>query len=74
MIKMKRMRLSRLEKAWRKLTSENTNISPFHEFEFAEKLLKSYRIPQFWRHIPIRIKKPVFYVFYENNDKRLCKA
>lgn len=67
MIELKRMRLSRLETAWRKLTSENSNISPFHEYEFAEKLLKSYRVPQFWKHIPVLLEKPVFYAFYEND-------
>lgn len=68
MIKMKQMRLSQLETAWRKLTSENTNISPFHEYEFAEKLLKAYHIPQFWKHIPVCIEKPVFYAFYEDGE------
>ncbi len=68
MIKMKQMQLSQLEKAWRKLTSENTNISPFHEYEFAEKLLKAYHIPQSWKHIPVWIEKPVFYAFYEDGE------
>lgn len=66
MIKMKQMRLSQLETAWRELSSENSNISPFHEYEFAEKLMKSYRIPQFWKHIPIWIEKTVFFAFYED--------
>lgn len=68
MIKMERMQLPQLEKSWRKLTSGNTNISPFHEYEFAEKLLKSYRIPQFWKHMPVWIEKPVFYTFYDNGE------
>ena len=66
MVKIKRMHFSQLEKDWKKLTSENTNISPFHEYEFAKKLLKSYWIPQFLHYIPVWKEKPVFYAFYEN--------
>ena len=62
------MRFSQLKTAWKKLTSENSNISPFHEYEFAEKLLNSYRIPQFRKHIPVWLEKPVFYAFYENGE------
>lgn len=65
---MKQMRFSQLEKAWRRLTSENSNISPFHEYEFANKLLKSYRVPQLWKHMPIWLEKPVFYAFFEEGE------